>query len=209
MDKTNGAGHMAGQFVAEDLATNRPPTEITAGWLNGVQNELAAVIEASGAVLNRADNQQLLAALRSARLFATAPLADNSRQVATTAFVHQLVPELVNPVVAASLNGVAKVGQLLGVGQAWTDVTANRVVGANYYNTTGKPIMVNVSGLLSSYVSWLYASYLYVDGICTARLTGSGSADWETHYITLSTIVPAGSAYALLGNGFSSWVELR
>lgn len=91
MDRTKGAGHVAGRFVAEDLATNRPPTEITAEWLNGLQEELASVIEAAGLVLDGAQINQLLAALRSSQLFITAGLHDSSRHVATTAFVQQLL----------------------------------------------------------------------------------------------------------------------
>jgi Phage Tail Collar Domain len=96
MDRTKGAGHVAGQFVAEDLATNRPPTEITAEWLNGVQEELASVIETAGLVLNSAQSNQLLAALRSSQLFITAALTDESRHVATTAFVQQLLASQVS-----------------------------------------------------------------------------------------------------------------
>lgn len=63
MDRTNGAGHVDNRFVAEDLATNRPPTEITAEWLNGIQEELIYILTAAGIAPNAASNTQLLAAL--------------------------------------------------------------------------------------------------------------------------------------------------
>lgn len=63
MDRTNGAGNVGRLFVAEDIATNRPPTEVTAEWLNAVQEEIAHAIEASGAVLDPADRTQLYTAM--------------------------------------------------------------------------------------------------------------------------------------------------
>lgn len=63
MDRTNGAGHVNRQFVAEDVASNRPPTEVTAEWLNGIQEELVNVITSSGLVPNAADNTQLLVSI--------------------------------------------------------------------------------------------------------------------------------------------------
>lgn len=63
MDKINGAGHVGRQFVTEDSGLNRPPTEITAEWLNGVQGELVAVIEGAGLVLSSLDNTQMRQAI--------------------------------------------------------------------------------------------------------------------------------------------------
>lgn len=64
MDRINGAGHVNNLFVAENAATNQPPTEITAEWLNSVQEELASIPEAAGLVLG-ASNGQVLQALNS------------------------------------------------------------------------------------------------------------------------------------------------
>lgn len=66
MDRINGAGHVGHLFVAEDAALNRPPTEITPGWMNGVQEEMCLFIESQGIVLNPADNTQLGQAIRKA-----------------------------------------------------------------------------------------------------------------------------------------------
>ncbi len=59
MDRINGAGNVAQMFVAEDIVTNRPPTEVTAEWLNSIQEEIVSVIVASGAALNPASVTQL------------------------------------------------------------------------------------------------------------------------------------------------------
>lgn len=63
MDRTNGAGHVNHRFVAEDAANNIPPTELTPEWHNGVQEELAYVIESMGITLSGADTTQLKAAI--------------------------------------------------------------------------------------------------------------------------------------------------
>ena len=60
MDRINGAGHVNRRFVTENVAVGRPPTEITYDWLNGVQEELCAVIAAAGLVLDAGDSSQLL-----------------------------------------------------------------------------------------------------------------------------------------------------
>lgn len=63
MQRIDGAGHVNNLFVAEDAGANRPPTEITAGWLNGIQEELIAMITAAGLVPSATDQTQLVQAL--------------------------------------------------------------------------------------------------------------------------------------------------
>lgn len=65
MQRINGAGHVSNRFVHEDASASRPPTELTAAWLNGVQEELASVIEGASIVLSEANNTQLLQAIES------------------------------------------------------------------------------------------------------------------------------------------------
>ncbi len=64
MHRIDGAGHVDHQFVAEDVDALRAPTEVTAEWLNAVQEELIAVIEEAGIDPSKLDNGQLLAALQ-------------------------------------------------------------------------------------------------------------------------------------------------
>ncbi len=65
MHRIDGAGHVNGAWVAEDVATNRPPTEITPEIMNAYQEEIAAVVEWAGLTLDKANNGQLLAALQA------------------------------------------------------------------------------------------------------------------------------------------------
>lgn len=66
MHLIDAAGHVNNQFVHEDPATNRPPTEIDAAWLNAMQNELANAIVGLGIDLNKGDQQQLFKAIQKA-----------------------------------------------------------------------------------------------------------------------------------------------
>lgn len=63
MHRIDGAGHVNNRFVTEDVATNRPPTEITADILNAVQEELVNLVLGSGQSLNKADNSQITEAI--------------------------------------------------------------------------------------------------------------------------------------------------
>lgn len=59
----DGATH-DGRFQAADAALGHVATEITAPWLNAVQDEIVNVVEGAGITLNTADNAQLVAAIR-------------------------------------------------------------------------------------------------------------------------------------------------
>nr|VFJ90782.1 MAG: Phage Tail Collar Domain [Candidatus Kentron sp. LFY] len=63
MHRIDGAGHINNLFVHEDPNINRPPTEVTAIWLNACQEEISKLVEATGIVLDKVDNSQLLKAL--------------------------------------------------------------------------------------------------------------------------------------------------
>lgn len=63
MDRINGAGHSNHMFVAENAGANVPPTEITAEWLNAVQEEIVAVVAAAGIGLNPSANNQMASAI--------------------------------------------------------------------------------------------------------------------------------------------------
>lgn len=54
-----------GHFTDGDPSVGTPATVVTDDWANAVQEELVAVIEATGAALAKPDNTQLLAAIRT------------------------------------------------------------------------------------------------------------------------------------------------
>lgn len=70
------------------------PTELSAGFMNMLQEELAGIAEAAGLVLDPNNNAQVLAALRSAGVFTTPAQFDNTTKAATTEFVQRALGNL-------------------------------------------------------------------------------------------------------------------
>jgi hypothetical protein len=90
----------------------------------------------------------------------------------------------------------------VGVGQTWQNVTASRVVGTTYTNSTGKPILI----LFMAASATANCTYrLIVDGVeLVANI-------FPTFNQTISYIVPTGSTYSItMTNGIiGKWMELR
>ena len=91
-----------------------------------------------------------------------------------------------------------------GVGQTYSDVTASRVSGTTYTNSSTRPIMLSIAvrdggGSVTLYVN----SYI---AISLSDLAG-GSAG----YVQIVTVVPSGQTYKLdaTGNLITFWGELR
>lgn len=96
----------------------------------------------------------------------------------------------------------------LGYGQKWTDVTGSRAKATTYYNTTGKPIIVNVSCTEASTNNY---STLTVGGLVVANNNMANGAGVQT--ATISVIVPPGNSYIWndsVGTAtLTAWLELR
>lgn len=92
-------------------------------------------------------------------------------------------------------------GQDIGIGQSWQSVT--RSVATSYQNTTGKPIMVNVSANGSSAAGNFQVSPDNSTWV-TVGLIYSNAQDVRA----AEAVIPAGHYYKLTG-GTATWVELR
>lgn len=104
-----------------------------------------------------------------------------------------------------SSSPVATESQVIGVGQTWQDVTASRVGGTTYTNTTGKPIMISVSGTPSADLRM----YMTINGQSTICDTGTYSNSAWT-YGSVTNIIPNGSTYSVYAlKGIAKWLELR
>lgn len=103
MHRIDGAGHLNNQFVAEDIATHRPPTEITADWMNAVQEEIANVIEDFGIDLNKQSNRQLIDAL----------LNHFTRKDTTIHFVREVYTIVQNVAELNALTGVPDAAEVI------------------------------------------------------------------------------------------------
>jgi hypothetical protein len=101
-------------------------------------------------------------------------------------------------------NGINAVGG----GQSWTDVSASRVKGTNYTNSTGKPIVINISSNASA--GAINRIFIYVDAV---RIVNQRIKVSELSYqLSSSVIVPNGSVYYLESSTettVSIWQELR
>jgi hypothetical protein len=90
--------------------------------------------------------------------------------------------------------------QSLGYGQTWQDVTASRNVNTTYYNTTGRPLFVSITGL---------GGASGVDILCNGVKVGF--INTSTYTSAAHFIVPPGGSYIWNSSSGtkSSWSELR
>ena len=95
----------------------------------------------------------------------------------------------------------------LGVGQTWQSVTGSRAIGTTYTNSTGRPIMVIVSGTGGG-----------ANGLWGVTISGAISYYTPSTYTAnvwtaCEFIVPAGGTYQLTQQGsnvtLQNWSELR
>lgn len=101
-------------------------------------------------------------------------------------------------------NWVQVVGsKSLGVGQNWQDVTGSRAVNTTYTNTTGKQIMVLISGNTAVGTKPTFS----INGVAYAKVGTNAGANV---LFTLSVIIPALATYILATNAaIEQWSELR
>ena len=108
-------------------------------------------------------------------------------------------------VVVRDANGYPTNNNALGVGQTWQDMTASRLSGVTYTNTTGRPIMVSFTRFITSGGT---ASTLTLDGITTQSRGHTGASAGSGHGYDF--VVPNQGTYSITtGGGTSSWLELR
>lgn len=95
----------------------------------------------------------------------------------------------------------------LGYRQTWQNVTASRVSGTIYTNTTGRSIFVLINIFWSDATDNLT---LNVDGLPVVYNAEGGFNAWSS---PISVIIPPGSTYNLTSSGslapISLWMELR
>lgn len=92
----------------------------------------------------------------------------------------------------------------LGYGQSWQDVKASRASGTTYYNLTGKPIEVAISGAGAASGNMT----LVVGRVTVGYALINNSAGGASH--TLLALVPPGASYAAtLSMAINTWAELR
>lgn len=78
----------------------------------------------------------------------------------------------------------------LGYGQTWQDVSGSRVAGTTYYNTTGKPIVVNIQAAVDVAVA---ALKLTIGGVAVVGANNAGAGG----VCAVTAIVPPNQSYVL------------
>lgn len=78
MFKIDTVGNVNGAFAEENIGTGQQPTVVSAEWLNAVQNELLAVVLASGGVPSKANSAQVVASINALISVAIANLVNSS-----------------------------------------------------------------------------------------------------------------------------------
>jgi len=94
----------------------------------------------------------------------------------------------------------------LGSGQTWQDVTGSRVFGTTYYNTTGKPILISVTGVGAA-IAAVYVG-MWINGI----EIGIGGTYGQSAFANVTYIVPPGASYKATNDynaNLNKWFELR
>ncbi|MEX9982255.1 phage tail protein [Providencia rettgeri] len=100
---------------------------------------------------------------------------------------------------------------MLGINQKWTDVKSQRSKGTTYTNTTGKPIVVMLSALVTGGGSGINST-MTIDDVDFIFKSGGqdGSSGYTWKGSAISIIIPTNSKYKFesIGN-IESWLELR
>ena len=102
--------------------------------------------------------------------------------------------------------GKALNDQAFGIGQTYSDVTASRVSGTTYTNSSTRPIMLSIA--VRDNTSAVGVT-LYVNSSIAIRLDDLAGA--AGGYIQIVAVVPSGQTYKLdtTGNHITFWGELR
>ena len=129
--------------------------------------------------------------VNSAGLFNDTLTSTNTNQALTAAQ---------GKVLKDSLN--TAITSLLGVDQAWQNLTSSRASDVTYTNSTGKPIAVSIT--LTDQGGAYYR--VFVNEVLLIDVWDYGSSGAEDSFF----IVPTGAAYAIsTGNTIRLWSELR
>lgn len=101
---------------------------------------------------------------------------------------------------------IATTVDAVGMTQTWQDLTASRVIGTTYTNSTGSPISVAIDYYNSTATGY---SVFRINGITILTLQSS----IVNGAVPLSIIIPPGATYGVIsisGNpSISRWFELR
>jgi hypothetical protein len=122
----------------------------------------------------------------------------------TTAGTWATAPSTIQGVGGQALTAMSS----LGYGQTWQQLSASRAVGTTYYNTTGRPISVNIVAVSAAGNVF---PILTVNGVIVSSGTGAGTT---SYYSGTQAVIPPNASYVLSASSSSLssityWSELR
>ena len=193
------AAQLAGKATAGALSTSG----ITGAAASGTNSDITGFANAvTGITATAGDNTSKLATtafvLANQVVVADATTATKGKLALSTNAEVQAGTDAVKAVTPASLKAA-----VLGIGQAWSNVTGSRNIGGTFNNGTGRAIQVSVytTGSTSTYAS------LTIGGVLVATALGDTTNGATSS--TLSAIVPPGANYSVTGTRtLSNWAEL-
>lgn len=121
------------------------------------------------------------------------------RSTQATAGTWATAPSLVQGMGGNALDAM----QSLGYGQTWQNVTGSRVIGTTYYNTTGKPIQVSVTGASGT----SSGGSIVINGLTVATCFASVGGSSNTQGVVV--VIPPGASYSAINFTLGTWFELR
>lgn len=220
---TQNSGTINTRTVAAQLSLTIPSTA-TLGTVSGVASRiLLLAIDNAGTVELAVYNAAGAANLDETGVISTTAIAAASNsltvysQTARTNVPYRIVGYVDSTQATAgtwatapsSVQGIG--GQALatmsslGYGQAWQNLTGSRVLGTTYYNTSGRPIIICVSG---TYAAGGYSVWV-VNGLSgISHHSNAGSVPESNSSIV---VIPVGASYSISSSALSSinWFELR
>lgn len=106
-------------------------------------------------------------------------------------------------------SGQALAMSSIGYGQTWQNVSGSRALATNYYNTTGRPISVNVMLTTTAGSASFNKATISINGVSVNGSASPGAGASYSLYVT--AIVPPGSVYQVTTANatITNWEELR
>ena len=101
----------------------------------------------------------------------------------------------------------ASSSSLLGLSQAYSDVTTSRVKNTLYTNTTGRPLHLCVQYMTTAAITSITIT-VSVGGTSMVFHGGGDAAANATKAVSAYLVVPVGASYGVYSD-FTTWIELR
>lgn len=196
-----------GSFKNRTSPTSKDGTYLEQDWANDMLGFFQAMMKKAGLTANgdvdtAQASQYLDALIQTMRSTHATETEYGSGKLATTTQAQALVADDV--VITPKKLGDAMNAHVLGMGQAWQNVTGSRSFGATYTNTTGRPIALMITQAISNTITGSKVGLaIAVAGRATTNqaICYNGSSDSNAISVTLFDIILPGQEYIITDTG--------